>query len=166
MTFLRTMCHSKIADCQWHELEKRWFLDGCLKSLGDDWSECKDLIGILPTFYTLPIQRLQCQRLFQVVLLVQHQFPEKSTDCPIFLEAFLSLAIIVVRFKKHKSFLPKQPPSPTSTRIDPLFSKKQILFASIFFWLVVSTQLKHMSQNGFIFPNFRGENKKIFETTT
>ena len=133
MTFLRTMCHSKIADCQWHELEKRWFLDGCLKSLGDDWSECKDLIGILPTFYTLPIQRLQCQRLFQVVLLVQHQFPEKSTDCPIFLEAFLSLAIIVVRFKKHKSFLPKQPPSPTSTRIDPLFSKKQILFASIFF---------------------------------
>ena len=27
-------------------------------------------------------------------------------------------------------------------------------------WLVVSTHLKNISQNGFIFPNFRGENKK------
>ena len=30
------------------------------------------------------------------------------------------LAIIVVRFKKHKSFLSKQPPSATSTRMDQL----------------------------------------------
>ena len=30
-------------------------------------------------------------------------------------------------------------------------------------WLVVSTHLKNMSQNGFIFPNFRGEHQKIFE---
>ena len=29
-----------------------------------------------------------------------------------------------------------------------------------------TTHLKNISQNGFIFPNFRGENKKIFETTT
>ena len=32
-------------------------------------------------------------------------------------------------------------------------------------WLVVSTPLKHMSQNGDSSPN-RAENKKIFETTT
>ena len=35
------------------------------------------------------------------------------------------------------------------------------IWRSTFTWLVVeSTPLKNMSQNGFIFPNFRGENKK------
>ena len=28
------------------------------------------------------------------------------------------------------------------------------------YWLVVSTHLKNIRQNGFIFPNFRGEHKK------
>ena len=33
------------------------------------------------------------------------------------------------------------------------------------FWLVVvPTHLKNISQNGFIFPNFRGENKKYLKS--
>ena len=32
--------------------------------------------------------------------------------------------------------------------------------------MVEPTHLKNISQNGFIFPNFRGEHKKIFQTTT
>ena len=32
-------------------------------------------------------------------------------------------------------------------------------YPSVFFWLVVEpTHLKHISQNGFIFPTFRDEN--------
>ena len=31
---------------------------------------------------------------------------------------------------------------------------------------VVSTHLENISRNGFIFPNFRGEKQKLFETTT
>ena len=33
-----------------------------------------------------------------------------------------------------------------------------------FTWLVVSTPLKNISQNGFIFPNFRGENLKYLKS--
>jgi len=34
-------------------------------------------------------------------------------------------------------------------------------------WLVVEPpHLKKYAQNGFIFPNCRGENEKMFETTT
>ena len=36
-------------------------------------------------------------------------------------------------------------------------------FISLDYWLVVSTHLKNMSPNGFIFPNFRGENKKMWK---
>ena len=32
---------------------------------------------------------------------------------------------------------------------------------NIIYWLVVSTPLKNMSQNGFIFPNFRDENSEL-----
>ena len=33
-------------------------------------------------------------------------------------------------------------------------------------WWLNQPRLKHMSQNGFIFPNFRGEHEKIFELPT
>jgi len=44
----------------------------------------------------------------------------------------------------------------------PLSKKGGIhIYVSKAYWLVVEpTHLKNISQNGFIFPNFRGENKK------
>ena len=45
----------------------------------------------------------------------------------------------------------------------PDWCKLFIAHLPLFLWLVVSTPLKNMSQNGFIFPNFRGENNKYLK---